>query len=227
MHTAPVPSDRRTADLTARAQIRDAAIECFAQSGFRASFRDIASRAGVSPALITHHFSSKANLRRECDAEVLRRYRSTKIGAIGLLPGGFSRLAATVTHDEAVMSVYVLRAVSAGGRAAGVFLDQFTEQVAAVLADYESAGLIRPSRDEVSRARFHAREMLGTILVHFLTTSWTTPEDFLAGLFDRSGDLVLPLLELYSEGFLTSSDMLEQYLQGSGDPSDAPSQSGS
>lgn len=218
---------RRRDDLTARAQIRDAAIECFALGGFRASFRDISARAGVSPALITHHFGSKASLRRECDREVLDRYRAAKIGALPLLPAGFEELTRTVTHDEAVMVVYVLRVVSAGGRPAADFVERLTDQVCGVLAEYERAGFVRPSRDEAARGRFYGRQMLGAVLMTFLTTSWTTPEEFVAILLDRNGDFLLPMLELYSEGLLTSTQFIEQYSVGSGDPSGAPSQSGS
>ena len=47
-------------DLTARARIRDAAFELIAQQGVRgATLRGIAREAGVSPALVNHHFGSK------------------------------------------------------------------------------------------------------------------------------------------------------------------------
>jgi len=65
-------------DLTARARIRDAAIEQFAERGYdRATIREIAGAAGVSPGLVRHHFGSKDELRRACDAyalEAMRRY---------------------------------------------------------------------------------------------------------------------------------------------------------
>jgi len=47
VRTGTVPGDRPAADLTARARIRDAAVECFAQEGFDAPFRAIARRAAV------------------------------------------------------------------------------------------------------------------------------------------------------------------------------------
>lgn len=226
VRTAPVPGGRRAADLTARAQIRDAAIESFAASGFRASFRDIATRAGVSPALITHHFGSKDALRRECDDEVLRRYASVKTGAIPDIPEGAAERLRDITHDEAVLTVYVMRAVSSGGRSAQLFLDRLTDQVRDVLTAYEEAGLIRPSRDPEARVRYFAQSAMGAVLMQFLTQTWTTPEEFTRGLLARDGDFVLPMLELYTEGLLSSPDMLEHFLADTGDPSDAPSQSG-
>jgi len=58
-------------DLTAAARIRRTAVEAFANQGDAASLRRIADAAEVSPALILHHFGSKAGLRAACDAWVL------------------------------------------------------------------------------------------------------------------------------------------------------------
>ncbi len=55
-------------DLTARANIRNAALRLFADHGPDAvSVRQIAGAAGVSPALVLHHFGSKAGLRAAVD----------------------------------------------------------------------------------------------------------------------------------------------------------------
>jgi AcrR family transcriptional regulator len=56
-------------DLTARATIRNAALRLFADRGPDAvTVREIAKQAGVSPALVLHHFGSKDGLRAEVDA---------------------------------------------------------------------------------------------------------------------------------------------------------------
>ena len=55
-------------DLTARARIREAALEHFAREGYeRATIRAIAQTAGVSPGLLRHHYGSKDALRVACD----------------------------------------------------------------------------------------------------------------------------------------------------------------
>ncbi|MGH3558484.1 MAG: TetR family transcriptional regulator, partial [Mycobacterium sp.] len=46
----------RSADLTAAARIRDAAIEQFGRHGFGTGLRAVAEAAGVSAALVIHHF---------------------------------------------------------------------------------------------------------------------------------------------------------------------------
>lgn len=52
---------RRDAEAS-RAQIIEAAIELFAEQGYGASMRDIATQAGVTRSLIHHHFESKDGL---------------------------------------------------------------------------------------------------------------------------------------------------------------------
>lgn len=64
-------------DLTARARIRDAALRYFTEYGFdRATIREIARAAGVSPGLVRHHFGSKEDLRNACDAYALQALRA-------------------------------------------------------------------------------------------------------------------------------------------------------
>jgi TetR/AcrR family transcriptional regulator, regulator of cefoperazone and chloramphenicol sensitivity len=61
-------------DLTARARIRDAALELFAERGIAgATIRDIALKAGVSSGLLRHHFGSKEGLRDACDEFAMAR----------------------------------------------------------------------------------------------------------------------------------------------------------
>jgi AcrR family transcriptional regulator len=81
-------------DLTARARIRDAAIDLMAERGIGgATIRDIAQAAGVSSGLVRHHFGSKEGLRAACDEYVMnlvtamgRRFTDTMI-VDGVTPG--------------------------------------------------------------------------------------------------------------------------------------------
>src|SRR5919199_4813955 len=120
MRTAVASYGRPVSDLTARARIRDAAIESFAEEGFDTGLRAIAVRAGVSPGLITHHFGSKAALRAESDAEVLRQYRMVKSDAVAR-PSAHLLEALTAPGMSATILVYLLRAILAGGGPAGGF----------------------------------------------------------------------------------------------------------
>lgn len=78
-------------DLTGRARLREAALRLFAQRGFAAtSARAVAAEAGLSPALVMHHFGSKEGLRAAVDEQVLAR-----LGAAlrELEPGGTDLMA--------------------------------------------------------------------------------------------------------------------------------------
>lgn len=199
-------------DLTARARIRDAAIECFAEEGFDAGLRTIAVRAGVSPGLITHHFGAKAALRGECDAEVLRQYRALKSDAVAR-PSAHLLEALTAPGMSATILVYILRAVLAGGRSAEDFLDHLIADARPVMAEGVAVGLVRPSRDEEARLRYLTYQTLGALVVQFVTMPAGTPEQFVASLRAGQQDTILPILELFTEGLLADRRMLDDYLQ--------------
>jgi TetR/AcrR family transcriptional regulator, regulator of cefoperazone and chloramphenicol sensitivity len=60
-----------SSDLTAKARIRDQALQLFAERGpERVTVRDVAAAADVSPGLVMHHFGSKAGLREAVDEHV-------------------------------------------------------------------------------------------------------------------------------------------------------------
>ncbi|WP_262402495.1 TetR/AcrR family transcriptional regulator [Actinomadura sp. CNU-125] len=74
---------REPEDLTTRARIRDVAMLQFAQLGEKgATIRGIAKAAGVSPALVQHHFKNKAALREACDAYAIDAIRRVKEEAL-------------------------------------------------------------------------------------------------------------------------------------------------
>jgi AcrR family transcriptional regulator len=199
------------ADLTARARIRDAAIECFATDGFEAPVRTIAAAAGVSPGLITHHFGSKQALREECDTEVLRRYREVKTQG---LTAPSQQLLSVLSDPgvSATLLVYILRAVLAGGQSARRFLDRLIEDMRPVMAQAVASGFIKASIDEEARLRELANLSLGGVLVRFLTSPPSSPEAFVASLHDPGRDDVLALLELYTRGLLADDQLLDDYL---------------
>jgi TetR/AcrR family transcriptional regulator, regulator of cefoperazone and chloramphenicol sensitivity len=83
--TSTSPGGPAFADLTARARIRDAALRLFADRGIEGvSVRDIAAAAGVSPALIRHHFGSKDGLRDACDSHAIDSLMRIKERGVGL-----------------------------------------------------------------------------------------------------------------------------------------------
>lgn len=221
MRTVRGLEGRPIADLTARARIRDAAIECFAEQGFDAAFRTIAARAEVSPGLITHHFGSKEGLRAECDAEVLRRYRAAKSDGIAD-PSAHLLAGLTAPGASATVLVYLLRAIHAGGQPAREFLEHLIDEARAVMAEGVASGLVRPSRDEEARLRYLTYQTMGALLVQFITSPQSTPEEFVASLRSGQQDTILPTLELLTEGLLAERTMLDDYVQYLWEPPDLP-----
>jgi AcrR family transcriptional regulator len=115
---------RPRADLTARARIRDAALEQFAEHGFDgATIRGIAEAAGVSPGLVQHHFGSKEALRQACDDAVMeliqRKVAATRDGTIT----DPSFIAALYAEAPPLVR-YLARAVVEGSPAAAVLVDE-------------------------------------------------------------------------------------------------------
>jgi AcrR family transcriptional regulator len=65
-------------DLTAKARIRNAALDLYARDGEeRTSLRAVASAAGVTLGLVQHHFKTKAGLRRAVDQLVVDYFAQT------------------------------------------------------------------------------------------------------------------------------------------------------
>lgn len=219
VQTATRDAGRSASDLTARARIRDAAVDCFAESGFDAPYRAIAQRAGVSPGLITHHFGTKAALRAECDADVLRRYHVLKSAAVENPSGSIVETLA-VPGTPATVLVYMLRAIHAGGQAARDFMESLVDHSRVIMAASVASGLVRASRDEEARLRYMANQAMGAMLVQFLLADDPTPDEFVASLSSTTQDSILPMLELYTEGMLTSTEMLDDYLRYLWEPPD-------
>jgi AcrR family transcriptional regulator len=71
-----------------RERIVEAAVECFAERGFRgASTREIATRAGTNQGLITYHFRSKDELWKAAADRIFGRMRSHMLERLPALEG--------------------------------------------------------------------------------------------------------------------------------------------
>lgn len=112
-------------DLTARARIRDAALEQIAlHGGPGATMRGIAQAAGVSVGLVQHHFGTKDGLRLACDELVIDvfRRRVSHLATKGRLAdaGALGEL-----FDESPLLLrYLSRAALDGSGAADEVFDQ-------------------------------------------------------------------------------------------------------
>jgi AcrR family transcriptional regulator len=199
-------------DLTGRARIRDAAIRRFGADGFGASVRVIAADAGVSPGLVIHHFGSKDGLRAACDEHVLRLIREAETEAF-TNSGPAEWLAQLSVLDEFAPGVgYLVQTLLAGGNLAATLLERMTRDAEVYLADAVAAGTMKPSRDPAARAAFLVDVGIGAVL-SFIRRHPPVDGDYRATLRRYAEANSLPALELYTEGLLADSSVLDAYLQ--------------
>jgi len=208
---------RSSDDITARARLRDAAIECFALRGFEASVREIAARAGVSAGLIRHHFGTKDALRAECDAEVLRRYRDLKVEGIKMTPAQTMTTLAQL-DDFAPMLVYILRSVRDGGPAGREFIESMIVEAEELSEDAVRDGVLKPSRDPAARARYLVTTSLGGLLLQLTLMPDLDLGDIGSAVRRLTDAITLPTLELYTEGVFVDHSLLDEYLAHSPGP---------
>ena len=212
---------RSVDDLTAAARIRDAAIEQFGEQGFGVGLRSIAEAAGVSAALVIHHFGSKDGLRKACDDYVAEEIRSDKSEAMRSSDPAswFAQLAEIESY--APMMAYLVRSMQSGGELAKMLWRGMIDNAESYLEEGVRAGTLKPSRDPRARARYLAITGGGGFLTYLQMHD--TPADLRAVLRDYARDMVLPALEVYTEGLMADRTMYDAFLaqaeQGESDAS--------
>ncbi|WP_112274035.1 TetR/AcrR family transcriptional regulator [Lentzea terrae] len=149
---------RSASDLTARARIRDAALARFGTDGIAGtSVRAVAADAGVSPALVVHHFGSKEGLRQACDDYVLDSIRSGGEAATEAL-GEILQAATPVRR-------YLARALLDDTPAAGALFAEIVERTEAWLATGEEEGWVHESADARARAVTYVSWLLAPLVL--------------------------------------------------------------
>lgn len=200
----------RSTDLTAAARIRDAAIAQFGEHGFGVGLRAIADAAGVSAALVIHHFGSKDGLRKACDDYIAEEIRSGKVEAMRSPDPGswFAQLAEIESY--APLMRYLVRNMQTGGDLAKTLWRKMIDNAEAYLDEGVRSGTLKPSRDPRARARYLSITGGGGFLLYLQMHD--TPTDLRAVLRDYTRDMVLPALEIYTEGLMADSTMYDAFL---------------
>jgi AcrR family transcriptional regulator len=211
---------RSADDLTAVARIRDAAIDRFGDQGFGVGLRSIAEAAGVSAALVIHHFGSKDGLRKACDDYVAEAIRSSKSEAMNSSDPATWFAAMAEIEEYAPLMAYLVRSMQSGGELAKTLWRNMIDNAASYLDEGVASGILTPSRDPAARAKYLAITGGGGFLLYIQMHD--TPTDLRAVLRDYANDMMLPALELYTDGLMTDSHMYEAFLaQAEGDNGDA------
>lgn len=201
-----------TRDLTARARIRDAAIECVIHEGHDPSVRSIARRAGVSGGLIEYHYGSKAALLEECDAFVTDQMADMKQKRLAdAADGPTAHLLQTLSDPEYAWVVgYVIRAFQDGGPRARAMYERIVDDSRQQFEQSEQLGLVNPSRDPEARARWTTSLSIGSLMVIAALHPEKSPSEIFQYFID---EFLLPALELFTEPTLADSSYLDLYLQ--------------
>ena len=151
----------RSDDLTARARIRDAALAEFATRGVAgATIRGIAERAGVSPALVQHHFGTKDGLRAACDAHVLEYLTGEAEEGIERGRIGDPAFIASIHRSAPPLLRYLARAMVDGSPAAATVFDDVVALTERYLVDRSGES------DAHTRAVVFAAMRLGLTVLH-------------------------------------------------------------
>jgi AcrR family transcriptional regulator len=212
---------RSADDLTAAARIRDAAIEQFGEHGFGVGLRSIAEAAGVSAALVIHHFGSKDGLRKACDDYVAEEIRSGKSEAMGSSDPATWFAAMAEIEEYAPLMAYLVRTMQSGGELANTLWRKMIDNAEGYLDEGVRTGILKASRDPRARAKYLAITGGGGFLLYLQMHE--TPTDLRAVLRDYARDMVLPSLEVYTEGLMVDSTMYDAFLaqaeQGESDAS--------
>ncbi|ACU72472.1 transcriptional regulator, TetR family [Catenulispora acidiphila DSM 44928] len=162
-------------DRTARAVIRDEALALFAAHGPDAvSVRQIATAAGVSAALVVHHFGSKEGLRDVVDRHVLETFDGMLTEMTGEGAPDLYDPAATGSLVEAVlqhlpadspMPAYLRRMLLTDSEAGKELFAKLFAVSQGMLAALSEAGMAAPGADPAVRAAFLMANDLAVLLL--------------------------------------------------------------
>jgi AcrR family transcriptional regulator len=198
-------------DRTAAARIRDAAIEQWGEHGFNVGLRSIAETAGVSAALVIHHFGSKDGLRKACDDYIAEEIRTGKSASMQTSdPAEWFRQMAEM-ESYAPLMAYLVRSMQSGGDLAKMLWQRMLDNTEGYLEEGVRNGLLKPSRDPRARARFLGLTGGGGFFLFIQMHD--NPTDLRAVLRDYGEQMVLPALEVYTEGLMTDSTMYDAFLE--------------
>ena len=198
-------------DRTAVARIRDAAIDQWGQHGFNVGLRSIAEAAGVSAALVIHHFGSKEGLRKACDDYIAEEIRTGKAASMQTRDPAdwFAQMAEVESY--APLMAYLVRSMQSGSDLAKMLWRKMIDDAEQYLDEGVQNGVLKPSRDPRARATYLGISGGGSFLLFMQMHD--NPADIRAVLRDYTEEMMLPALELYTHGLMTDSTMYDAFLE--------------
>ncbi len=113
-------------------------------------------------------------------------------------------------ENYAPMMAYLVRSLQSGSDLAKTFWQRMIDNAEQYLEEGVRAGTLKPSRDPKARAKFLGMIGGGGFLLYLQMHD--NPTDLRAVLRDYGEDMMLPALELYSQGLMADSTMYEVIL---------------
>jgi AcrR family transcriptional regulator len=198
-------------DRTAVARIRDAAIGQWGEHGFHVGLRSIAESAGVSAALVIHHFGSRQGLRKACDDYIAEEIRTGKAASMETRDPAdwFAQMAEVESY--APMIAYLVRSMQSGSDLAKMLWRKMIDDAEQYLEEGVRSGLLKPSRDPRARAKYLGITGGGGFFLYLQMHD--NPTDLRAVLRDYTEEMILPALEMYTHGLMTDSTMYDAFLE--------------
>lgn len=192
-------------DLTARARIRDAALQHFAEHGFeKSTIRDIARTAGVSPGLLRHHFGSKEDLRDACDQHVAGILREVNAQVLGASVNNDLRSASEVRRNLRPYQRYMARMLLDGSKTAAAVYDEMVAASEQWMEFLDAQRHEPPVADRRLRAALFAAQAMGIPLLYSQIIRASGVD-----LFSDDGDsqMAHALLDIYSQPLMTPEQL--------------------
>jgi AcrR family transcriptional regulator len=198
--------------MTSRAVIRDEALRLFAAHGPDVvSLRRVAAEAGVSPALVAHHFGSKAGLRQAVDAHVTAVFDALFDTLLATLNGAdWDSPAVSASFTEALLSqlpadspvpAYLRQLLLSGDATGRALFSRWFGLTERVIDRLTAAGVVRPSDDPSVRAAFLMVNDLAVLMMRDHVTA-------VLGVDPLSPDGAMrwtqTVLAVYGDGIFTS-----------------------
>jgi AcrR family transcriptional regulator len=139
------------------------------RSPFDVTIRDIAAAAGVSPALVIHHYGSKEGLRGAVDRHVVGFFEAmmTELTRFSeeFDEASLVKFFAVQLESQPALAGYVRRLLIDDGPAGDELFGRLFEAATVGLQRLAAQGLIRPAHDEPTRAAFLLANDLGAVLL--------------------------------------------------------------
>jgi AcrR family transcriptional regulator len=189
-------------DLTARARIRQAALDQFAEHGYeRTTIRGIATAAGVSPGLVRHHFGSKQALRDAVDEYVLQEIRRVNEQVIADSDSGdLSTSSALSVKAMQPFSGYVSRGLTEGSTIIAKMFDRMVDLTEQWIIRADANRTDPPMQDTRTRAAVINAMAMGVPLMREHLSRVLGVDTFSP---EGNRQVALALLDIYSHALVT------------------------